>query len=175
MTKGIRTAFLLVSFLACFAVANAQQTQTQTQPKFKFPTAPATATKNPSPELVGNLTKELSITPEQAIGGSGALFGLAKTRLKPEDFTKVAGAVPGMDGLLKAAPKPKSKKGVAGALGAMGDVLPGQAGGLASAAGAFQSLGLSPAQMIKFVPIMTQFVNLKGGAGVGNLLSGVLK
>jgi len=26
---------------------------------------------NPSPELVGKLTKELSITPEQAIGGSG--------------------------------------------------------------------------------------------------------
>ena len=175
MTYRIRTAFILVSFLACFAVANARQTPTQTQAKTKPLTAPTTPLKNPSPELVGNLTKELSITPEQATGGAGALFGLAKTRLKPEEFTKVAGAVPGMDGLLKAAPKPKAKKGIAGALGAMGDVLPGQAGGLASAAGAFQSLGLSPAQMIKFVPIMTQFVNLKGGSGVSDLLAGALK
>jgi len=175
MTNRIRTAFILVSSLACFAVANAQETQTQTQTKFKFPTAPATAMKSPSPELVGNLTRELSITPEQATGGAGAIFGLAKTRLKPEDFTKVAGVVPGMDGLLKAAPKPKPKKGAAAALDAVGGMLPGKAGALASVASSFQSLGLSPEQMIKFVPIMTQFVNLKGGAGIGSLLAGVLK
>lgn len=60
---------------------------------------------NPSPELVGQLTKQLNIKPEQAIGGAGALFGVAKTKLKPEDFLKVSNAVPGIDGLLKAAPR----------------------------------------------------------------------
>jgi hypothetical protein len=35
---------------------------------------------------------------------AGSLFDLAKSRLKPEDFSQVAKAVPGMDGLLKAAP-----------------------------------------------------------------------
>src|SRR5262245_48725641 len=57
-----------------------------------------------SPDLVGALAKELSATPQQAQGAAGALFSLAKTRLKPEEFSQVAAAVPGMDGLLKAAP-----------------------------------------------------------------------
>src|SRR5262252_627081 len=57
-----------------------------------------------NPELVGQLSKELDSTPAQAEGAAGALFGLAKSRLSAGDFSKVAAAVPGMDGLLKAAP-----------------------------------------------------------------------
>jgi Protein of unknown function VcgC/VcgE (DUF2780) len=48
-------------------------------------------------------------------------------------------------------------------------------GGLASAASAFQTLGLSPDMIQKFVPIMTSFLQAKGGANVASLLSGVLK
>jgi hypothetical protein len=69
-----------------------------------------------------------------------------------------------MGGLLDAAPKPK--QGAAGAMGAMGDMLPGKAGGLASVAGSFKSLGLSPEMATKFVPILTKFVNLKRRGGV---------
>src|SRR5215510_13057521 len=127
--------------------------------------------KNPSPELVGQLTKELSITPEQATGGAGALFGLAKTRLKPAEFSQVSKAVPGMDGLLNAAPKPK---GGASALGSLSPSLPGKAGGLAQVAGSFKSLGLPPEMASKFVPVLTKFVESKGGANVGSLLAGVL-
>jgi len=50
-----------------------------------------------SPELVDQLTQPLSITPAQATGGAGALFGLVKSRLSPADFSKVASAVRGMD------------------------------------------------------------------------------
>jgi hypothetical protein len=74
-----------------------------------------------------------------------------------------------MDGLLKAAPKTKGVSGIPGG------VLPGQAGGLASTAGAFKSLGLSPEMAGKFVPVMTRFVESKGGADVGSLLAGALK
>jgi hypothetical protein len=79
-----------------------------------------------------------------------------------------------MDGLLKAAPKPKPE-GATGALSAIGGVLPGKAGGIASVAGSFKSLGLSPEMATKFVPVMAQFVKLKGGASVANLLTGALK
>jgi Protein of unknown function VcgC/VcgE (DUF2780) len=102
-------------------------------------------------------------------------LGLAKSRLKPEDFTKVAGAVPGIDGLLNAAPKPKKEGGAAGMLGSVGSMLPGKAGTLASVAGSFQQLGLSPDQAVKFVPIMTKFVQHKGGASAAKLLAGALK
>ena len=62
------------------------------------------ASKAPSPELVGDLTKQLSITPTQATGGAGALFGLAKSRLGAAALATFAAVVPGMNGFLKAAP-----------------------------------------------------------------------
>jgi hypothetical protein len=127
--------------------------------------------ESPSPELVGMLTKELSVTQEQATGGAGALFGLAKSRLKPEEFSQVSDAVPGMDGFLKAAPK----QGGGSALGSLGSALSGGAGGLASVVGAFGSLGLSPDMVSKFIPVITQFVQSKGGANVASLLMGALK
>lgn len=124
-----------------------------------------------SPELVGQLTKGLSVTPHQATGGAGALFSLAKSRLNPADFSKVSAAVPGMGSFLKAAPSTSGGSELSGLTGA----LPGNVGGLASTATSFQKLGLSPGMVEKFVPIMTNFVQAKGGANVASLLSGALK
>jgi hypothetical protein len=158
MTNKMRITFIMC-LVACFAVALDVQAQ--------------------SPELVGQLTKQLSVTPDQATGGAGALFNLAKSRLSAGDFSKVAGAVPGMDGLLKAAPKAESggssALGSVGSLGSMGSKLPGGAGGLASVAGSFQSLGLSPDMAAKFVPVMTKFLESKGGSSVGSLFAGAMK
>lgn len=124
-----------------------------------------------SPELVGQLTKGLNISPQQATGGAGALFGVAKSRLAPGDFKQIAAVVPGMGSFLKAAPSTGGGSGLSGLTGS----LPGNMGGLASAATAFQKLGLSPDMVGKFVPILTSFVQSKGGANVANLLSGALK
>ncbi len=126
----------------------------------------------PDPDLVGKLTRELNVTPKQATGGAGAIFGLAKTQLKPADFSKLAAAVPGMDGFLKAAPSSKTGS----SLGSLESVIPsGSAGGLASLAGSFKSLGLSPDMATKFVPVIQDYLKFKGGSGVASLFSGVLK
>ncbi len=130
--------------------------------------APPAAAAPANAELVGQLTDQLKISPQQAEGAAGALFGLAKTKLSPADFGKVSASVPGMDGLLKAAPALDAK---AGALAALG----GQAGGLASLAGSFSKLGLKPEMALKTAPILTDFVGQKGGAEVAGLLAGVLK
>ncbi|HKF47640.1 MAG TPA: DUF2780 domain-containing protein [Terracidiphilus sp.] len=132
---------------------------------------PVYSLQPPSPELVGDLTKGLSVTPHQATGGAGALFSLAKSRLSAADFGKIAAVVPGMSGFLKAAPSVSGGSGLAG----MASMLPGSAGGLASAASAFQKLGLSPGMVEKFAPILLNFVHAKGGAGVASLLSGAFK
>jgi hypothetical protein len=124
-----------------------------------------------SPELVDQLSKELSITPAQATGGAGALFSLAKSHLGAADFKKAAAAVPGMTSFLKAAPSSDNMSGLSGLTGS----LPGGMGGLASIAGSFQKLGLSPEMAGKFIPILTNFVQSKGGASVASLLSGALK
>src|SRR5262245_25417452 len=126
-----------------------------------------------SPELVGALAKELGSTPKQAEGAAGSLFNIAKSKLSPTDWTKVAGAVPGMAGLLKAAPA--ASGGATGTSGGGGlEALAGAAGGLgglASAASAFSKLGLKPEMVMKAVPILTQFVSKSGGADIGNLLA----
>src|SRR5215213_1427997 len=171
MTYRIRITLIAATLFACCASASAQLPKPL--PKAQSPATQVKGLTNPSPELVGKLTKELSITPEQAIGGSGALFGLAKGKLKPEDFTKVADVVPGMDGLLNATPKPKKES--SDMLSSVGSMLPGKAGALASVAGSFKELGLSPSMAVKFVPVMTKFVDLKGGDGVAKILSGALK
>jgi hypothetical protein len=120
-----------------------------------------------SPELVGALSKEIGSSPEQAAGAAGALFGVAKSRLKPEEFSQVSAAVPGMDALLKAAPA------MTGGLGGM-SAMAGSAGGLAPAAGAFSKLGLKPDMVGKAVPLLTSFVTKSSGAKVGSLLASVL-
>lgn len=121
-----------------------------------------------SPELVGDLTKQLKVTPEQATGGAGSLFSLAKSKLKPEEFAKVSAAVPGMDSFLNAAPKQDAVSSAASAA-------TGKASGLASVANQFKSLGLSPDMVAKFVPILNKFVGSKGGAAVEKLLASALK
>jgi hypothetical protein len=171
MTNKVRITLLAVLLFVCFGAASAQLPKPL--PKAQSPATQVKGLTNPSPELVGKLTKELSVTPEQATGGAGALFGLAKSKLKPEDFTKVADVVPGMDGLLKATPKPKKES--SDMLSSVGSMLPGKAGALASVAGSFKELGMSPDMAVKFLPIMTKFVDLKGGAGVAKILSGALK
>jgi hypothetical protein len=128
----------------------------------------ATAAAKANPELIGALSKEIGATPEQAAGAAGALFGVAKSRLKAEDFSQIATAVPGMDSLLKAAPGGSATSSTLSQLG-------GGATGLAGATSAFSKLGLSPGMVSKAVPILTSYVTKSGGSKAGSLLAGALK
>jgi len=132
-----------------------------------------------NPELVGALAKEMGSTPKQAEGAAGSLFGLAKTRLQPDEWSKVSSAVPGMDGLLAAAPavaaNANATTGTSGTAGLGALTNAAGLGGLSSMAGSFSKLGLKPEMVMKAVPVLTNFVSKSGGAGVGQLLAGALK
>jgi len=170
MLRNLRIGVACVAFVVGFASPNLAS-QEEAKKAAGFSTDAALAA-NASPELVGALSKELGSTPEQAAGAAGALFGVAKSRLKPEEFSQVSKAVPGMSALLKAAPAAAvGTSGAAGALTKMG----GSASGLATAASAFTKLGLKPEMVAQAVPVLTQFVTKSGGANVGNLLAGALK
>jgi len=93
MLKSLRCTTLFLAALMVAGAAAAQDAAMADQIK-----------KSANPELIGALSKELNATVPQASGAAGALLGLAKTRLKPEEFTKVAGAVPCIGSLLAAAP-----------------------------------------------------------------------
>jgi hypothetical protein len=169
MTRGISVGLACVALAVTAAGAGAQAPGDLVK-KADLSSKAASIAAKASPELVGALSQELSATPEQAAGAAGSLFGIAKSRLKPEEFAQLAKAVPGMDSLLKAAPPLAS---VAGTTGALSDA--GGAAGLASAATAFSKLGLQPDMVAKAVPVLTNFVSKSGGADVASLLSGALK
>jgi hypothetical protein len=126
-----------------------------------------------SSELVGQLAKELGASTKQAEGAAGSLFRLAKTRMTPENFSKVANAVPGMDRLLAAAPALEGKGAAAGALakkaGAEG------LGSLAEVTQSFRKLGLKPDMVKKAVPVVTDFVGKKGGGDLAKLVGDSLQ
>ena len=133
--------------------------------------------KSANPELIGALTKEMGATVPQASGAAGALLGLAKTKLTPADFTKVSGAIPGIDTLLAAAPAVAGAAGTSGVTGALAKATGGAGalGGLAAVAPAFEKLGLKPEMAMKAVPILTNYVTKTGGKDVAALLASALK
>ena len=156
---------------AVFAIAITGGITARTASAQAFSTEAARSASQASPELVAALSKGIGATPEQSAGAAGALFGVAKSKLAPNEFSQVAHAVPGMDLLLKAAPAAGGPTGTSGVV----SQLSGSAGNLAAAAAAFSKMGLKPELVAKAVPILTSFVTKSGGAGVGNLLAGVLK
>ena len=126
--------------------------------------------------LVNLLMQQLGITQTQAQGGAGALFGMAKEKLSPEEFTQVADTVPEMDTLLQSAPK--KSEGLGGMLETGSSMLGGASkqnleGGMGLAS-SFSQLGLSPETMNQFVPVILDYVESKGGATVKNLLASAL-
>jgi hypothetical protein len=156
---GVGVLFAAVSLVPAVA---ADQTGT---------TSGAAAAVKANPELTTGLSKELGSTPEQAAGAAGALFGLAKSRLAPEQFSQISRAVPGMNALLGAAPATGTGGAAAGGVTQMA----GAAGGLAGVGQSFSKLGLSPELIGKAVPFLTKYVSGLGGPAVGKLLAGVLK
>lgn len=125
-------------------------------------------------ELVQMLTSQLEITEEQAKGGSGLLFKLAKEKLGTDEFSQVAGAVPGVKDLISSAPE---SGGLSSALGGLASSLgggAGQLGSLASLAGGFKNLNLDSDMIGKFVPIVMSFLQSKGGDTIKNILGKVL-
>ena len=131
-------------------------------------------------ELLNLITQNLGVDDNQAQGGAGLLLKMAQEKLGGDDFSKIAGLIPGISDLIQAAPaEEESGGGLMGALGGLasaigGDKL-GAIGSLAQMAGGFSKLGLSPDMVGKFLPIILSFVQNKGGDEAKGILESVLK
>jgi hypothetical protein len=121
-----------------------------------------------APEAAGLLNTvgtQLNVTPEQAIGGTGALLGLAKNNLSSADYSQMTQAVPGLD-LLSGA----------GALGSLGGLLGGSGNSAATNAlgnvksmadvnSAFTALGMDSGLVGQFAPLILQYLGQQGASG----------
>ncbi|NEO41015.1 MAG: DUF2780 domain-containing protein [Moorea sp. SIOASIH] len=125
-------------------------------------------------ELIQLLTENLGVQENQAQGGAGLIFQLAKDKLGDESFAPVLQSIPGINDLLQAAPKSGGMMGALGGLAASigGEV--GQLGTLATLAGGFSQLGMDSGMISKFLPIVISFVQNQGGDEIKNLLEKVL-
>lgn len=126
-------------------------------------------------ELIEQLTQNLGINENQAKGGAGLIFKLAQEKLGDGEFSQLASVVPAVSNLIGEAPQPGG--GLASALGGLAGAMGGggQLANMAALAGGFGQLGLNPAMVSQFVPIILSFVQDRGGEQVKGLLAGVLK
>ncbi|ANY90368.1 MULTISPECIES: DUF2780 domain-containing protein [Pseudomonas] len=129
--------------------------------------------------LLNTLGSELKITPEQAIGGAGAMLGLARNNLSEADYGQLTQAVPGLDLL--------SGANALGGLSGLGELLGKSSQSpspLSNALGnvenrndldnAFKLLGMDTGMIGQFAPLILQYLGQQGLAGsllqnLGNL------
>ncbi len=123
-------------------------------------------------ELTDLLVQRVGVTPAQAMGGTGALLQVAKTRMTSQAFEKVSQNLPDVPLLLSAVPTLKSQSELS-AFGGLGGELGGLAGKLAGASGGslgsiftavstFQQLGMKPDTMQRFIPVVVDYVKSAG-------------
>ncbi|CAM3439801.1 hypothetical protein BZK31_12370 [Pseudomonas floridensis] len=124
--------------------------------------------------LLNALGSQLNVTPEQAVGGTGALLGLAKNKLAGNDYSQLARSVPGLEQLSGV-----SALDSLGGTNGLGKLLGGNTSGgssmLDSALGnvqsmgdvnnAFKALGMDSTMVSQFVPVILQYLGQQGASG----------
>jgi hypothetical protein len=125
-------------------------------------------------ELLNDIMQNLGVNEEQAKGGVGLIFKMAQEKLGG-DFTQVKDAVPEADDMITAAPDGNGKGGFFKGLSTAFGGSAGKLAGIASLAGGFSKLGLESDMVGKFIPVILNYVQSKGGDSVKNLLGNVLK
>ncbi|GKS68263.1 protein of unknown function VcgC/VcgE [Nitrosomonas sp. PY1] len=124
--------------------------------------------------LVDILVHRLGVSPQQALGGAGAVFQAAKGNMDPQAFTSLSESVPGMSTMLGAAPSLSGATGLGGMSSMLGGASSGSSGSLAALAGSFQQLNLSPDMVGKFIPVITNYVQQSSGQASAQLLQSAL-
>ncbi|MDU9034433.1 DUF2780 domain-containing protein [Pseudomonas corrugata] len=119
--------------------------------------------------LLNTLGSELNITPEQAIGGAGAMLGLAKNRLSEPQFSELSQSVPGLDQIAGNSAI-GGLNGLGGLLGggsqknALLDGLLGNVKDTNDLNNAFSALGMDSGMIGQFAPVILQYLGQQGVA-----------
>ncbi len=126
-----------------------------------------------STELINRLERQLGVTREQAEGGVGLLLQLAQEKIPPDDFLKVADAIPAISDLIGKSPLSKTPSGN-GFLIWLSRLF-GGLGGLRALVGPFEKLGLAKQMIPQFTRLVISFFCEKGGQDVELLLQRALR
>lgn len=116
--------------------------------------------------LVDILVHRLGVSPQQALGGAGAIFQMAQSKMNPQAFSTLSRSIPGMDTMLGAAPSMSGLSSLAGGNSTLGNA--------AALAASFKQLNLSPDMVGQFIPVITNYVSKASGQATANLLQSAL-
>lgn len=134
-------------------------------------TAAANTTSINQIGLVDILVHRLNVSPQQALGGAGAIFQMAQGTMNPQAFATLSKSIPGMDSMLNAAPAMSNLSGgLSSMLGDKNNTL----GNVTALAASFQQLNLSPDMVSQFIPIVTNYVSKTSGQVSADLLKSAL-
>jgi hypothetical protein len=125
--------------------------------------------------LVGLLTSKLGVTNEQAESGAGAIFSTASKKMSVEDFTKVTDALPEVTSLMSSFSSGDSGSGSLGGLSSMMGKTGSSLSTLAGLSDTFSKLGIGSDMVGKFIPIVLEYAQSKGGSTIANLLKSALQ
>ena len=134
-------------------------------------TAAATGVPSSQTSLTDVLVSRLGVSPQQALGGAGAIFQAAKANMAPQAFTSLSQSIPGMSEMLAAAPQ--TSQPLSGATSVLGGVS-GTINSMTSLASSFQQLNLSPSMVNQFIPVVVDYVKNTSGQMTANLLQSAL-
>lgn len=128
-----------------------------------------------SGELTNLLVQRLGVTPQQAMGGAGALLQIAQTRMNPDAFAQLSKQVPDVQKLLSAVPALQPQSGLGGLAGKLAGLSGDSTISTAlTAVSIFQQLGMKPEQMQKFVPVVVDYVRGDTNAAIADGLNAAL-
>ena len=148
-----------------------------TASSFEFRGSPLFSYVITAMSIVDEIMKQVGVSKEQAEGGLGLIFKLAKDKLGA-DFSQVSNVVPDANTLIGKAPPPSEAEGGGGLMGMLGGMASkmglGDIGKLAELAAQFKKLGLDMETVQKYVKVVMTFVESKGGTVVKDLLNKVL-
>lgn len=151
--------FLLVSSIYLFTPAVDAFNLNDSLTKGSAALSSATQVKGETQQLIGQLQSQLGVTQSQAAGGTGAMLQLAKNQLGADTMSRLSGKATGLASLL----------------GGDSDLSKGLLSNISSLSGvqsAFSALGMDPAMIQQFLPIVLGFL---GEQGVGSSLLGQLQ
>ena len=126
-------------------------------------------------DLVGLLTKNLGVSSEQAEGGAGAIFNAASKNMSVDDFTKVTDSLPEVTSLMNSVSSSDSGSGSLGGFSSLFGKSGSSLSALAGLSDTFSKLGLSSDMVGKFIPIVLEYAQSKGGSQIANLLKSALQ
>jgi len=128
----------------------------------------------------------LGISPVQAIGGTQALMGLAKTNLSTDEFSQLLGGAPELGQVMEMSSAASALGGMAGMGGGSAEAPAAAAGAVAGMADGmdlsaltgnadlisqFTDLGMDAGMIAKFAPTLLDLVGKAGGPSTMGLLS----